>query len=63
MIKVPATQAGVSAIRTLIGRGLNVNVTLLFSQDVYEQVALAYLDGLEAFQSKGGDLARVASAD
>ena len=61
MIKVPVTQAGVSAIRTLIGRGLNVNVTLLFSQDVYEQVALAYLDGLEAFQSKGGDLARVAS--
>ncbi|MEN3377897.1 MAG: transaldolase / glucose-6-phosphate isomerase, partial [Hyphomicrobiales bacterium] len=39
MVKVPATQAGLPAIRALIGEGINVNITLLFSQDVYRQVA------------------------
>ena len=39
MIKVPGTPEGVPAIRELIGRGINVNVTLLFAQDVYENVA------------------------
>jgi transaldolase len=47
MIKVPATDAGVPAIEELTARGVNVNVTLLFSVDRYEQVIDAYLAGLE----------------
>ena len=46
MIKVPATQAGIPAIATLIGEGININVTLLFANDNYEQVAEAYIEGL-----------------
>jgi transaldolase / glucose-6-phosphate isomerase len=61
MIKVPGTKPGLTAIRTLIGEGINVNVTLLFSQQVYEQVADAYISGLEAFAKKGGDPHKVAS--
>ncbi len=61
MIKVPATQAGIPAIATLIGDGININVTLLFANDNYEQVAQAYIDGLEAYARNEGDLSRVAS--
>jgi transaldolase / glucose-6-phosphate isomerase len=61
MIKVPGTKPGLTAIRTLIGEGINVNVTLLFSQQVYAQVADAYISGLEAFAKKGGDPHKVAS--
>jgi transaldolase/glucose-6-phosphate isomerase len=61
MVKVPATPAGIPAIRSLIGNGINVNVTLLFSQDAYEQVAEAYLAGLEDLRARGGDVSRVAS--
>jgi len=61
MIKVPATPAGLPAARTLIGEGINVNVTLLFSVTVYRQVAAAYLDGLETYAATGGDLSQVAS--
>jgi transaldolase / glucose-6-phosphate isomerase len=61
MIKVPGTKPGLTAIRTLIGEGINVNVTLLFSQQVYSQVAEAYISGLEAFAKKGGDPHKVAS--
>ena len=61
MIKVPATPAGIPAIRALIGEGINVNVTLLFALEAYEAVAEAYITGLEAFAAKGGDLGRVAS--
>jgi transaldolase / glucose-6-phosphate isomerase len=61
MIKVPATPAGVPAIRALIGDGINVNVTLLFAQEAYEAVAEAYIAGLEAFAAKGGDPSRVES--
>jgi transaldolase / glucose-6-phosphate isomerase len=61
MIKVPGTAEGLPAIQQLIGEGINVNVTLLFSQQVYEHVAQAYIAGLEAFAAKGGDLSRVAS--
>ena len=61
MIKVPATEAGLPAIRQLLGEGINVNITLLFSQKVYEQVADAYLAGLEQFVAGGGDAARLAS--
>ncbi|MBA3884271.1 MAG: transaldolase [Acidobacteria bacterium] len=61
MIKIPATAEGITAIRTLISEGINVNVTLLFSQDAYERVAEAYLAGLEARAEAGGDVAPVAS--
>ncbi|HVO24437.1 MAG TPA: bifunctional transaldolase/phosoglucose isomerase [Candidatus Margulisiibacteriota bacterium] len=61
MIKVPATPQGIPAIEQLISEGINVNVTLLFAQAAYEQVAQAYLAGLEKFAAAGGDLKRVAS--
>ena len=61
MIKVPGTAEGLPAIKQLISEGININVTLLFSQHVYEQVAEAYIAGLEQFAAKGGDLSRVAS--
>jgi transaldolase / glucose-6-phosphate isomerase len=61
MVKVPGTTAGLPAIRTLIGEGININVTLLFSQQVYAEVADAYISGLEAFAKKGGDPHKVAS--
>ena len=61
MIKVPGTPEGTAAIRTLVGNGLNINVTLLFSQVAYDAVAEAYLAGLEACAATGGDLSRVAS--
>jgi transaldolase / glucose-6-phosphate isomerase len=61
MVKVPGTRAGLPAIRTLIGEGININVTLLFSQAVYAEVADAYVAGLEDFAKKGGDPHKVAS--
>ena len=61
MIKVPATPEGIPAIRELISEGINVNVTLLFAQSAYEQVAEAYIAGLEKFLSSGGDVSRVDS--
>ena len=61
MIKVPGTPEGIPAFRKLISEGINVNVTLLFSQDVYEQVAQAYIDGLEEFGRRTLDVGRVAS--
>src|SRR5882762_7800429 len=61
MVKVPATGPGLPAIRTLIGEGINVNITLLFSQKVYGAVADAYIAGLEDFVAKGGDPHKVAS--
>jgi len=61
MIKVPATAEGIPAIKALIGEGINVNVTLLFSPIHYEAVAEAYLAGLETLAEGGGDLNRVAS--
>ena len=61
MIKVPGTAEGLPAIKQLISEGINVNVTLLFAQPVYEQVADAYIAGLEQLASNGGDLSRVAS--
>src|SRR5262249_45249356 len=48
MIKVPGTKEGIPAFQQLISEGINVNVTLLFSQDVYQKVAEAYIAGLEA---------------
>jgi transaldolase/glucose-6-phosphate isomerase len=61
MVKVPGTTPGLPAIRTLIGEGININVTLLFSQKVYAEVADAYISGLEDFVAKGGDPHKVAS--
>ena len=64
MIKVPGTDAGLPAIEHLIGEGLNINITLLFSLDNYVRVSDAYISGLERFSSRGGalsDLASVAS--
>ena len=51
MIKIPATPEGVPAIEESIAAGINVNVTLMFSVDLYEEVARAYIRGLERFFS------------
>ena len=61
MIKVPGTPEGLPAIQQLVSEGMNINVTLLFAQEVYEQVAEAYITGLEKYAGSGGDLSRVAS--
>ena len=61
MVKVPATPAGIPAIRQLTGRGLNINITLLFSVNVYEQVVDAYISGLEDLERAGGDVSKIAS--
>jgi len=60
MIKVPGTAEGIPAIRQLIGEGININVTLLFAQEVYEKVAEAYIAGLEELAKRGGDLKKMA---
>ncbi|MGA7944333.1 MAG: transaldolase [Candidatus Sulfotelmatobacter sp.] len=60
MIKVPGTAEGLPAIRQLIGEGININVTLLFAQEVYEQVAEAYIAGLEDLTKRGGNLKKMA---
>jgi transaldolase/glucose-6-phosphate isomerase len=54
MIKVPATEAGIPAIEQLLSEGINVNVTLMFSLDHYEQVAQAYLRGLRSADDPSG---------
>src|ERR1700682_2415959 len=61
MIKVPATKEGVPAIRQLLEDGLNINITLLFAQSAYEQVAEAYVAALEARAKKGQDVSHIAS--
>jgi len=61
MIKVPGTAEGLPAIRQLIGEGININITLLFAQEVYVKVAEAYIDGLEDLASHGGNLKKMAS--
>src|SRR5712672_736965 len=61
MVKVPATPEGLPAIQQLIGEGISINITLLFSQKVYIQVAEAYLAGLEKYIAAGGDPSHVAS--
>jgi transaldolase len=60
-IKIPATAAGVPAIRASIAAGINVNVTLIFSIQRYREVIDAYLGGLEELADAGGDLTEVAS--
>ena len=59
MIKIPGTAEGLPAIRQAIGEGINVNVTLLFAQEVYEQVAEAHIAGLEDLSKRGGNLKKI----
>jgi transaldolase/glucose-6-phosphate isomerase len=61
LIKVPATPEGIPAIRRLIGQGINVNITLIFSLEAYRQVREAYISGLEELARNSGDLSKVAS--
>jgi transaldolase / glucose-6-phosphate isomerase len=60
MIKIPGTAAGLPAIQQAISEGININVTLLFAQEVYEKVAEAYVNGVEALASRGGNLKKMA---
>jgi transaldolase len=60
-VKVPATEAGIPAIEQLIGEGININITLIFGIEYYEQVMEAYLAGLERLAAAGQPLDRVAS--
>jgi transaldolase len=60
-IKIPATEAGIPAIAKVLGEGISVNVTLIFSVARYELVMGAYLDGLEAAKAAGRDLSRIHS--
>lgn len=62
MIKIPATDAGVPAVEAAIAAGVNVNVTLMFSVELYERVARAYVKGLQRYFG-GGEKARVARPD
>jgi transaldolase/glucose-6-phosphate isomerase len=61
MIKIPATPEGIPAIRQTLEEGLNINITLLFAQSAYEQVAEAFLSALEARAAKGQDISHIAS--
>ena len=61
LVKIPATPAGLPAIAAAIGEGININITLMFSVDVYRDVARAYIAGLRRRFAGGGDLSRVAS--
>lgn len=61
MVKVPATPECIPAIRQLLEEGLNINITLLFAQSAYEQVAEAFLAALESRVKKGLDISHIAS--
>ncbi len=61
LIKIPATKAGLPAIRACIGAGISVNVTLIFSEERYLEVMDAYLSGLEDADAAGRDLSKIHS--
>jgi len=61
MIKIPATRSGFPAVERLISKGINVNVTLIFSVKQYKEAAEAYLSGLEKLAAAGGNLRQVSS--
>src|ERR1700704_338160 len=61
MVKIPATQEGLPAIEDQISKGHNINITLIFAVQRYDEVVEAYLRGLEKLHKKGGDLSKVAS--
>jgi transaldolase len=60
-IKIPATEAGLPAIEAAISEGINVNVTLMFSVEVYRRVATAYIAGLRARHARGEPIDRIGS--
>jgi transaldolase/glucose-6-phosphate isomerase len=61
MVKIPATKEGLPAIHDQISKGHNINITLIFAVDRYDEVVEAYLSGLENLQKRGGDLSKVGS--
>jgi transaldolase len=61
MIKIPATPAGIPAIRQALSEGININITLIFALENYKQVADAYLSALEERVSEGKDISHMAS--
>lgn len=61
MIKIPGTPEGIPAITEVLGAGVNVNVTLIFSVESYKNVVEAFLSGLEKFDKAGGDISKLAS--
>jgi transaldolase/glucose-6-phosphate isomerase len=61
MVKIPGTPEGLPAIQQALSEGININITLLFAQDVYVKVAEAYIAGLEQFAAGGGDVSKMAS--
>ncbi len=61
MIKIPGTQEGLPAVEQCLSEGINVNITLLFGLENYEQVALAYVSALEKRAEAGAPIDRIAS--
>jgi len=61
MIKIPGTKPGLAAIQQSIAKGININVTLLFGLQRYEEVTEAYISGLEEYLAAGNDISRVSS--
>lgn len=61
MIKIPGTEEGLPAITEVLGSGINVNVTLIFSTESYRKVVEAFMSGLEKYDAAGGDIRRHAS--
>ena len=61
LIKIPATEEGIPAVQAAIAEGISVNVTLMFSVDVYERIARAYIAGLRSAQADGHDITKIAS--
>jgi transaldolase / glucose-6-phosphate isomerase len=61
MVKIPGTEPGLPAIRQMLGEGVNINVTLIFSTARYDEVVDAFMSGLEDLRERGGDPSKVAS--
>jgi transaldolase/glucose-6-phosphate isomerase len=61
LVKIPATVEGIPAIQQCISEGININVTLLFAQEMYEKVARGYIAGVKKYVADGGDPSHVAS--
>jgi transaldolase/glucose-6-phosphate isomerase len=61
MVKIPGTRAGLPAIRQMIGEGVNINVTLIFSTERYDEVVESFMSGVEDLRAAGGDVSRLGS--
>ena len=61
LVKIPATLPGLPAIEAAIADGININITLMFSVEVYRAVARAYIAGLRQRRAAGGEIGRIAS--